>query len=155
LDVIDSPRVGHLLAACQDAIAQGRLNVICYRSGVKYDLFGMDHYCGAPCYMIHNRAAHWAAFAALLTHPALQTDRLSLNWFCLAYKSAAPQLELYRHQIVANTRAVLETVPPRLLQAPDARYRIVPIAPEADATFVDMKMAGPFHALTSHLLVAG
>src|SRR5262249_30239811 len=60
LDVIDSPRVGHLLAACQDAIAQGRLNVICYRSGVKYDLFGMDHYCGAPCYMIHNRAAHWA-----------------------------------------------------------------------------------------------
>jgi hypothetical protein len=155
LDFIDSPRVGSLLAEFQREIERGQLNVVCYRSGIKYDLFGMDNYCGAPLYMIHNQDACWAPFDALTTHPALKTDRLSLNWFCLAFKNVAPQLELYRKQIFDNTRAFLNKVPQRLFQAKGANYRIVPIDREADAAFVDIKIFGPLHEMRGSLLVAG
>ena len=46
LDFIDSPRAGVLLETFQQEIKAGALNLICYRSGLKFDLFGMDNYCG-------------------------------------------------------------------------------------------------------------
>jgi hypothetical protein len=48
IDFIDSPKVGHLLTQFQEEILKGSLNIVCYRSGLKFDLFGMDNYCGAP-----------------------------------------------------------------------------------------------------------
>jgi len=92
IDFINSPRVERLLETFQKEIEEGDLNVICYRSGLKYDLFGMDHFAGAPFYMIHSQDPKWSAFASLLSDPALETDRLSFNWFCLAYKYAAPSI---------------------------------------------------------------
>lgn len=155
LDFIDSLRVGKLLTEFQEEIEKGTLNVICYRSGIKYDLFGMDNYCGAPFYMVHNQDVKWTAFDLLLSSPALQTDRLSFNWFCLAYKSAAPQLEQYRKQIFDNTRALLDRAPARLLTQEDVRYRIVPIQRDADASFIDIKIFGPLHEVRGGLLVGG
>jgi hypothetical protein len=152
IDFIDPPRIGELLAEFQKEIELGALNVICYRSGVKFDLFGMDNYCGAPFYMIHNQDAKWAAFNSLLTDPVLQTDRLSLNWFCLVYQNAAPQLELYRKQIFDNTRTLLERVPPRLLYDKNAYYRIIPVLPEVDPAFIDIKVFGPSHGIKASLV---
>jgi hypothetical protein len=97
--------VGKLLEEFRKEIRSGALNIICYRSGLKFDLFGMDNYAGAPLFMIHNGDEKWRAFDLLLTDPALQTDRLSLNWFCLAYLYTGKELEEYRNQIFANTRA--------------------------------------------------
>jgi hypothetical protein len=154
LDFIDSPRVSNLLTEFQQEIKKGALNVICYRSGIKYDLFGMDNYCGAPFYMIHNQDPKWVEFDLLTRDPALQTDRLSLNWFCLAYKSAVPYLEHYRKQIFANTRALLNRLPSRLLNN-NTRYRVVPIDQSADPAFIDIKVFGPFHQIRGSLLVGG
>jgi hypothetical protein len=154
LDFIDSPRVARLLAEFQDEIEKGRLNIVCYRSGLKYDLFGMDNYCGAPFYMIHNQDPKWAFFDSLLTEPLLQTDRLSLNWFCLAYQNTAPQLELYRKQIFDNTRALLKKVPSRLLNS-NAVYRIIPAEEGADLGFIDIKISGPLHQLRGSAIAGG
>jgi hypothetical protein len=154
LDFINSPRVEHLLAEFQEEIERGALNIVCYRSGLKFDLFGMDNYSGAPFYMLHNRDSKWASFDALLTDPVLQADRLSLNWFCLAYQSAAPQLELYRKQIFDNTRALLNRVPARLFKA-NNNYRIVPVEPGADPAFLDIKISGPLHQIRGPALVGG
>ncbi len=154
LDFIDSPRVASLLNEFQDEIANGILNVICYRSGIKFDLFGMDNYCGAPFYMIHAQTPAWTEFEALLTDPALQTDRLSFNWFCLAYQNAAPQLELYRKQVFDNTRAFLNKVPSRLFIS-HANYRIIPVQEGADPAFVDIKISGPLHQMKGSALIAG
>ncbi len=153
-DYINSPRVSQLLLDFQEQIKAGALNIICYRSGLKFDLFGMDNYCGAPFYMIHNQEEKWTAFDRLLTDPALQADRLSLNWFCLAYQNAAPQLELYRKQIFDNTRALLNTVPSRLLNNKNADYQIIPIESDADPAFIDIKIYGPLHQIRGGL-VAG
>jgi hypothetical protein len=153
LDYSDSERVGRLLAEFQQEIENGDLNIMCYRSGLKFDLFGMDNYCGAPFFMVNNREAKWSFFDSLLTDPALQTDRLSLNWFCLAYQHAAPFLEGYRKQIFDNTRAVLNKVPERLYKRDNPYYRVIPIDPDVDPTFIDIKIFGTHHEFRGELLV--
>lgn len=155
IDFINSPRIGHLLSEFQKEIEMGQLNIICYRSGLKFDLFGMDNYCGAPFFMIHNQDPKWAHFDFILNDPGLQTDRLSFNWFCLAYKCAAHQLELYRKQIFDNTRALLRKVPQRLLHSKSHNYRIVPVEEGADLAFIDLKIFGPFHAVRGGVLAGG
>jgi len=154
LDLIDSPRINHLLETFQKEIMQGNLNIICYRSGLKFDLFGMDNYCGAPLFMIHNSSSIWEPFDTLLNDPVLQTDRLSLNWFCLAYKHAAKDLELYRKYTFNNTRNLLCKIPAKFKEQ-NARYRVVPIAEDADAAFIDVKITGPLHNIRAGVLVGG
>jgi hypothetical protein len=151
LDFLNSPRVTEVLTRFQKEIESGALNVICYRSGIKFDLFGLDNYCGAPFYMIHNEDEKWASFDALLTDPALQTDLLSLNWFCLAYKHAAPQLEQYRKHVFDNTKALLDKVPKRLFSN-SASYRIIPMREGVDPAFVDIKIFGALHKLRGSLV---
>jgi len=155
LDFIDSPRVTKLLDEFQKEIEMGILNIIGYRSGLKFDIFGMDNFCGAPFFMIHNRDPKWADFDLLLQDPSLQTDPLSVNWFCLAYKYASFQLELYRKQIFDNTRALLDKVPPRLLHDKRIDYRIIPVEKGADLAFLDIKIFGPFHEIRGGLLAGG
>jgi hypothetical protein len=152
LDYIDSPRVGSLLSEFSLAIEQGDLNVICYHSGIKFDLFGMDNYSGAPFFMVHSEDPKWAPFGSLLSDPVLQTDRLSYNWFCLAYKNAAPLLNLYRKEVFDRTRALLNKVPKRLFENKDCVYRIIPIDLEADPGFLDIKIFGPAHKLKASLI---
>ncbi len=152
LDYIDSPRVGSLLVEFQGAIEEGALNVICYHSGIKFDLFGMDNYSGAPFFMIHNEDPKWAPFDFLLTDPMLQNDRLSFNWFCLAYKHAVPLLNLYRKEVFDHTRALLNKVPERLFENKNVNYRIIPIEKEADPSFIDIKVFGPAHKLKASLI---
>jgi hypothetical protein len=154
-DYSDSSRVNALLQEFQKEIQSGALNIICYRSGIKYDLFGMDNYCGAPFYMIHNEDPGWAHFDSLLTDPTLQTDRLSLNWFCLAFQQAAPFLEAYRKQIFDNTHAVLERMPQTLTSTENRKYRVIPMESDTDPTFIDIKIFGPMHELRGSVLVGG
>ena len=103
--------------------------------------------------LIHNQDPKWEAFDLLLSDPALQADRLSANWFCLAYAHVSDELEEYRKQIFTNTRALLQKIPPALFG--NAPYRVVPIAEDAEAAFVDIKISGPFHQIRGSTLVAG
>lgn len=154
-DFIDSARVGHLLETFQEEIEEGKLNVLGYRSGIKFDLFGMDNYCGAPFFMIHNQEAQWKSFERLLVDPVLLTDKLSMNWFSLAYQTAAPELELYRKQIFENTWALLDRLPERLFQKKTRGYTVVPFERDADPTFLDIKVLGPLHKLRAATFLGG
>lgn len=154
LDFINSPRVSALFEEFQGEILNGTLNIIGYRSGLKFDLFGMDNYCGAPFYMVHNRDPKWEGFDSLHTDPVLQSDRLSLNWFCLAYQNASMELDQYRKQIFENTRALLNKVPKRLFEN-NSNYRIIPFEEGADAAFLDIKIFGPLHRFRGAGLVGG
>jgi hypothetical protein len=153
LDFNDSPRVGTLLAEFQQEIESGDLNIMCYRSGLKFDLFGMDNYCGAPFFMLHSKDPKWNDFDPLLTDPVLQTDRLSINWFSLAYQHAVPYLEMYRKQVFANTRAVLNKIPSALYSPKNRNYRVIPVDQDVDPTFIDIKIFGPMHTFRGEMLV--
>jgi hypothetical protein len=151
IDFINSTLVMNLLKTFKIDIKKGRINFIGYKSGLKFDLFGMDNYCGAPLYMIHNKNPLWNSFDFLVTDPALQTDRLSLNWFCLAYKKAAFELDLYRKQIFDLTRSLLKKAPIGLYN-PKASYQIIPVASNAYPSFIDITITGSFHKIKAALV---
>jgi hypothetical protein len=153
-DYLNSSQIAHLLLEFQEKIESGMLNVICYRSGLKYDIFGMDSYCGAPFMMIHNQSAHWAHFSHLSSDPALKADILSLNWFCLVYKYAAACTESYRKQTFDNTQALLNALPQRLFDT-NVRYRVIPMQKDANLGFIDIKVYGAFHQLRASCVVGG
>lgn len=155
LDFSNSSRVGLLLLELQEEIQKGDLSIVCYRSGLKFDLFGMDNYCGAPFYMIHNQDPKWSQHNALLTDSALISDRLSLNWFALVYRNSAHYLEAYRKQVFSNTRTLLEKIPTRFFSQGNTRYRIIPIEPGADPSFIDIKIFGPMHAFRAMFVLGG
>jgi hypothetical protein len=154
IDFIDSKKVENLLQAFQKEIEQGKLNIIGFRSGLKYDLFGLDHYCGAPLFMIHNNDSYWFPFEALITDPVLLTDRLSHQWFCLAYESAPKELDAYRRQIFQNTRSLLTKISP-LLHDGQNGYQVIPIRENVEASFVDVRVSGPLHKLRAAAIVGG
>jgi hypothetical protein len=154
IDLIDSPQVGQVLEAFQQEIETGLLNIVCYKSGLKFDLFGMDNYAGAPFYMVHNQDPKWAPFDLLIHDPSLLTDRLSASWFCLAYKYATANLDQYRQKIFENTRLLLNAAPARLFSK-SSEYRIIPVEPDALPSFIDIRTSGPIHKFRSCALVGG
>ncbi len=149
LDLIDSPKTTQLLTEFSQEILEGKLTVVVFRSGNKFDLLGMDNYCGAPFFILRKKNP---SFDLLFTTPALQCDRLSLNWFCLAYRYARPQLESYKKQIFSNTRALLNKIP-KILQRPNSRYRVAPMAAEGAPSFIDLKVSGPLHKIKSAAII--
>lgn len=153
IDFLHSPRLDKIILEFAEDIRQGTLNLIGFRSGNKFDLFGMDNYCGAPIFMIHNKESKWHFFDEYIAEKGLATDRLSLSWFCAAYKFASNELDIYRKHIFENTRSLLSKVPKTLFDL-KARYRISPAEQEADLAFIDVKIAGPFHAWRCAALVA-
>lgn len=154
LDYIDSSRAGKLIEEFKKEIENGTLNIVCNRSGLKYDLLGMDNYCGAPFFMIHNNDPKWASFDSLSTDAILQNDHLSANWFCLAYEHTAPNLEKYRKQVFDNTRELLNKTPKRMHDK-SSNYQIIPVESDVDPSFIDLKIFGPQHLLRGCVLVAG
>jgi hypothetical protein len=114
----------------------------------------MDNYCGAPFVMIHNHDSKWSSFTSLASEPALQADRLSLNWFCLAYKYAAQELEDYRKQTFENTKALLNALPSKLFDT-GVRYRVIPMDQNANLAFIDLKVFGPLHQMRAAFVIGG
>ena len=152
--MIDCTNVKKIVEEFAQEIISGKLNILCYRSGLKFDIFGMDNFAGAPFLMLNNGDKKWSSFDCLLNDPALQTDRHSLNWFCFAYRYASEYLQLYRKQIFENTRKILDRVPKRLFN-PLSLYRIIPIEESAIASFIDIKVSGPFHKIRASVCVGG
>lgn len=154
LDYLHSHRFNALFQEFEKEIKEGIVNFICIRSGVKFDLFGIDNYSGAPFFTIHSSHPHWQIMDAVLKDPVLSTDPLSFNWFCLAYKYLPSHLEAYRKQIFENTRNLLNKVPSSLFQS-ESSYRLIPMDGQVDPSFIDIKVKGRFHRMKIAALVGG
>jgi hypothetical protein len=153
VDYIQSPRTKRLLETFSREIREGRLQIICYRSGLKFDLLGMDNYAGAPLYMVHNQDRKWDAFESLLLDPIYQADELSRKWFSLAFSKIRKELDEYRKKIFDNTRAILDAIPQALYKGHN--YWVMRTDPGADVFFIDLRARGPSHAIKGPALLAG
>ncbi|BBI18074.1 hypothetical protein [Neochlamydia sp. S13] len=156
IDYINSPKVHDLLATFQEEIKDGKLNFVFFRSGQKFDMFGMDNYYGSPFYMVNNGKAPWDAFNSLTEDIAHKTDQLSLQWFSLAYKYTTEQMDSYRSAIFKNTREILDGVPPLLQplgKESSQKIRISTADPEMECSFIDIKLIGKGHALKSRAIM--
>lgn len=142
IDYVNSPRVAEFLTHFSQEIQKGRLNVIVFRSGQKFDMLGMDNYYGSPFYMINNGSKQWETFNETMTHEAFKTDLLSTQWFCLVNKYAPQSLDDYRRLIFDNTRRILAQVPDSLKPGNPSPVKVATVAKGMDPCFIDMKILG-------------
>ncbi len=141
IDFVNSKRAAQLLFHFQEAILEGKLNLIFFQSGQKYWLFGMDHVYGSPFYMVNNRAAIWETFDQLYTRETYKTDSLTRQWFCLANKYV-PNSDIYRKAIFQNTRALLDNIPKALLPENKGAIIVSRVAKDVETGFIDIKCFG-------------
>lgn len=156
MDYFNSHKHHQLLATFENEIKQGKLNFIFSRSGQKFDLLGMDNYYGSPFYMVNNGAEHWSRFKDLMTEEVYQTDKLSLQWFCLVNRYASQQIDQYRYLIFDNTRTILSNLPESL--KPDRihpkKTKVATIDGKVEQCFIDFKIHGWFHFAKASLAIA-
>ncbi len=153
-DYVNSLKTENLLAHFEPLIKEGRLNFVLFGSGQKFDQLGMDHFYGSPFFMINNGADHWKPFDALLTAEVNKTDRLSNQWFCLLYKSAATAVDGFRYLFFTNARSILRQTPEGLAPAKKRNITVIPFDDKAEPTYVDVKIKGIFHVFKACLLIA-
>lgn len=158
IDYLNSPQVQELLEEFEEEIESGKLNFVFFRSGQKFDMFGMDNYYGAPFYVVNNGGEPWEHFADAMKQEAFQTDPLSYQWFCAANRFAGPQLDEYRRLIFDNARNLLDRVPENLRPKPagekQPKIRVNSMSEQMESCYIDLKITGPFHKLRAKVLFA-
>lgn len=154
VDALASKKTEKLLIRFKEEILTGKLGVFSFRSGLKFDMFGMDQYAGAPFFSIHRPVDEWRFIENLSKDVSLVTDNLSVNWFCLAYKHAFSDLLNYRGAVVKNTKALLERIPNSFFER-GSEYQVVKFAKEVDPIFLDLKVSGKSHEIKAALIAGG
>lgn len=142
IDFVRSGNVEALLENYEEEIESGRLNFVFFRSGQKFDMFGMDHYYGSPFYMVNNGDKQWEPFESLKTDPLFKTDPLSMQWFCLANKYGFEEMENYREAVFANAKSVIKNVPTVLKDGGNSEVRISTVGEGMEPAFIDIKYIG-------------
>ena len=114
IDFAKSDDIKELLNAFKDEISSGKLNIVIFRSGQKFDMLGLDNYFGSPFYLVNNGEPKWEKFNKIKTSKVFQTDPLSQQFFSWMYETGPNLIDKYKGQIFSNTRSILNTVPPGL-----------------------------------------
>lgn len=140
IDYIDSPKVKKLLETFEQDILDGHLNFVFYRSGQKFEMFGMDAYYGSPYYIINNGADQWRAFQDLEKDPAFTTDLLSLQWFALVNQYAPKQLDQYRALIFNNSRHITSEL--QNIHTKNPKVSFPKVREGMEFCYVDIKVKG-------------
>lgn len=142
IDFVQSSKAESLLKRFHKEIEEGKLNVVFFRSGQKFDMFGMDNYYGAPFYIVNNGDKQWDSFNMMLDEDVFKTDPLSVQWFCLVNKYAPEALEQYQERIIENTRTILEHVPESLKPSEyeAGTIQVSTVDSKMDPTFIDIKI---------------
>ena len=120
IDFTNSADIKELLKEFEVEIKEGRLNLVVFRSGQKFDMLGLDNYYGGQFYIVNNGDKKWAAFNKIKTDKAFQNDDLSSQFFSWMAESGLELVEQYKKLIFENTRKILDIVPEGL-QSKDGR----------------------------------
>ncbi|MBL9183090.1 MAG: hypothetical protein JNN17_13200 [Verrucomicrobiaceae bacterium] len=147
----DAQEIKAFLDHNKDRIAEGKLNVVMYRSGQKFDLMGMDNYNGGVMAVVNNGQA-FASF-----NKATQEGRgvdnlgdLSVQGFTMMQKHAQQPLNDYRSAAMRATAALgsprsddnpLGLPPAMILNGSNRGDAMIQIARNTDdrAVFLDLR----------------
>ena len=132
--------IQNLLTEFAEQIKAGKLNIVVFRSGQKFDMLGLDNYYGAPFYIINNKDPKWSSFEKLKTDPAFHTDSLSLEYFSLVASCIPDNIDRYKKIIFDNTKAILEQVPQDLKPAEGNPVCVCSFDPDVKTPFIDIKI---------------
>ncbi len=114
IDFTRSEDLKALFKEFEKEIKEGRLNIVVFRSGQKFDMLGLDNYYGAPFYIVNNGDKKWESFNKIKTDKVFQTDELSHQFFAWMAETGFEIVDEYKQLLFENTRRILEVVPERL-----------------------------------------
>ncbi len=140
LDLTNSKDLKDFINEFKDEISSGRLNIVVFRSGQKFDMLGLDNYFGAPFYIINNGSEKWSEFGKIKTDEVYQTDSLSLQFFTWMAQSGLNLPDEYKDLIFQNTRAILDQVPEGLQPSEEKRACVCTFNKDVKSPFIDIKI---------------
>lgn len=140
IDFVRSEDLQNLLEEFQEEIQSGKLNIVVFRSGQKFDMLGYDNYFGGPFFVINNGDPKWDKFKKLHTHESFQTDQTSSQYFGLIAESGMDLTDAYKRIIFDNTRAVLEIVPEGLKPENSSEVCVCTADDGVLSPFIDIKI---------------
>ena len=143
IDFVDSKDLQRLLHECEEEIQSGRLNIVAFRSGQKFDMLGFDNYFGGPFVVINNGDSRWDGFKKLTTDGNFQTDKLSQQYFTWMASTGVDTTDAYKRMIFENTKAVLEMVPESLRPENNTDVCVSAVDDDVISPFIDIKVDLP------------
>lgn len=97
----------------KNLINDGKLNIVLLRSAHKFDLFGIDNYCGGISVTINNGS--FDKFNERIQAASEQVRGLSYQGITHLQKYGSHYLDLYRKKIMENTLKMYNLLPKRSL----------------------------------------
>ncbi len=143
IDFVQSADMAELLQEFEKEINEGKLNIVVFRSGQKFDMLGLDHYYGSPFYIVNNGDKKWAEFNKLKTEKAYRTDLLSEQYFTWMVESGPETVDEYKKLIFDNTRDILNMVPAELKPESDSDVCVCIFEPGVKTPLIDIKIDLP------------
>lgn len=140
IDLANSEDIKELLKEFEAEIKDGKLNIVVFRSGQKFDMMGLDNYYGSPFYMVNNGDEKWDEFNKIKTDEVFQTDELSQQFFSWMAETGPDIVDQYKKQIFDNTRNILEMVPDQLKPIEGREVCICNFEKGVKTPFIDIKI---------------
>lgn len=142
IDFTKSEDIADFFKEFQNEIAEGKLNVVVFRSGQKFDMMGLDNYFGSPFYIVNNSDKKWEKFNEIKTEGAFQTDPLSQQFFSwmTETESGLALIDQYKNQIFENTRTIIDSVPKELAPEPGKEVCVCSFDQGVKTPFIDIKI---------------
>ncbi len=156
IDYVESEDIRQLLLAYQHQVLTGNLNFVFFRSGQKYDMYGLDNYYGAPFFIVNNQEGIWRRFNEIPICSAVKADELTHNYFSMSYLAAPVGADEYRRLVFDNARYLIDRTPPELIATPEnirQRIRISQAGDGMNLSYLDIKVYGFCHYLRSLVLM--
>lgn len=142
LDYTRSSDVQLLLKTFKQEIQEGKLNVVIFRSGQKFDMLGLDNYFGSPFYVINNNDEKWKHFKDIKTAKAYQTDPLSIQFFTWLNLTDPSLVDSYKDKIFQNTKDILSLVPSSFLPQEGKKVFISTVSENVNSSFIEIALTG-------------
>lgn len=140
LDFTRSNDIKRLFEEFETEINEGKLNIIVFRSGQKFDMMGLDNYYGGVFYMVNNGDAKWEHFNILKTEKIFQADELSQQFFCWMGATGLALSDRYKKQIFENTKEILKKVPVGLQPVANSEVCVCQFERNVKTPFIDIKI---------------
>jgi peptidase C80-like protein len=126
IDTLKSSNVKSFLEHNADRIAEGKLNVVVFRSAQKFDMLGLDNYYGGSSYSV-NDPASFQAFNDRLGDPSDRLGGLNRQGLTHLVTHAAKSLDAYRGAIMDNTASLYSQLPADLKVTPGSSATPAPV----------------------------
>lgn len=142
IDFLRSSDMQEFLAAFEEEIRSGQLNVVFFRSAQKYDMLGLDNYYGGYTITINNNTIY-KAFNDRISDKDDQVPGLAHQGLTHLVKYGSEYQDAYRDTLMKNTRYLYDKLIAAGFGDPN-RHLHIARSDDKQMVFVDIIIGGTF-----------